>query len=562
MNQQVENYLRQQAGGDPMRWLNQPYPVDPQMQSRFRQITEAADALFIIGDYDTDGIMSSKILKDGLREMYPDKTISAMLPDRFRDGYGMNNDQIDRMIRVLKLMADRGKPFYHPCIITCDNGISCAETIAYAKEQIPGLSVIITDHHPPKRDERGELLLPDADLICNPHVAGFRYEHYCGAGVAYKLVSQDVPDPLRMRLEMYAGIATVADMVPMKEDNWVITRHSLDYFSQHMKHRDFPPALNLLCKELGIEHPSQVNEEFYAYTLSPLCNAMGRLQDYGARRMYKFLDDPHPTQDMCQEIIDNNKRRKAIVAQMSERLALRPRVQEHTGIAPLWVMIPGGELGAEEGLCGLYASELVKLTGAPSIVLTPSRRDPSIWKGSGRNIPGFDLNAYLTQVAAPYLKSFGGHKEACGLSATIEGLRALSRDSRIALTEPFLYEDAQLEAPHFIDTTANMTRDYQELRAHYAPFGQDYFAPVYELELDASRQEFETMGEGKHFQTKLDGLKVIHFHHDADALADPEHFRVTGKISENYWNGRTSYQFIADTVEDYIERELEEEQER
>lgn len=562
MNVQIEAYLREQAGGDPMRWLEQPYLIDMGMANRFQYFTETADALFIVGDYDTDGIMASKILKEGLREMYPNKTISAMLPDRFRDGYGMNHEQIDRMARILKLMADQGKPIAHPCIITCDNGISCMDTIAYAKEQIPGLSVIITDHHPAKQNEQGEYLLPDADLICNPHIGGFAYEHYCGAGVAYKLVQQFVSEPLRAQLEMYAGIATVADMMPMKEDNWVITRHSLEYFKQHMNHRDFPPALNLLCRELGIEHPSQINEDFYAYTLSPLCNAMGRLQDYGARRMYKFLDDPHPSQDMCQEIIENNNIRKAIVAQMGERLAQRPRVQEHTGISPLWVMIPGGEVGAEEGLCGLYATELVKLTGAPSIVLTPSRRDPSIWKGSGRSIPGFDLSAYLAEVAAPYLKGFGGHKEACGLSADMEGLRALSRDERLTLTEPFLFDDPQLEAPHFTDTTANMTRDYEELRTHYAPFGQDYFAPIYELELNAARQEFNTMGEGKHFQTKLDGLKVVHFYHDTNVLADPERFRVTGKISENYWNGRTSYQFIADTVEDCVERELEEEQER
>ena len=591
MNEQLRDYLEKFPTQE---WKQKDYPIEKELTDRFAALTEEADVIVIIGDYDTDGICASKILTDGLRAVYPDKTISAMLPDRFRDGYGMNKKQIDRISTVLKQVEARGEAFEHPLIITCDNGITAGEVIEYAKEKIPNLSVIVTDHHLPKEDplmkqevsnfaeiatesdsleSREETTLshfnlPKADLICNPHVGGFSYTDYCGAGVALKLI-QTLPSEKLQELEeeltIYAGLATVADMVPMVEDNWCIARKSLELFAEKMEKRELPDALQQISDTLGLKDASQITSDLYGYQISPLLNAMGRLQDYGAQKVFRYLEQP--TQDMKDILFLNNRRRKELTDEISAELLAKERIANHTGLSPIWVNIPAGKDGAEEGLCGLYAQKIAEACQAPAIVVTASRENPDILKGSGRSVDGFDLHAYLKEIASPYLLGFGGHAEACGLSCTMDGLRQLAKDPRLTETAPFYSPEEKKDSLLLVDTPENMIRDYEEMKRDYMPFGQDFACPDYAVELTRSRQTpFTMMGGGSHLSAKIgehNQLKVLHFYHDPEGLSDPDHFFAIGHISENYYNGTVSYQLVAKTVVNELEREtsLELEQE-
>lgn len=559
MNREITDYLNTQAvrnsGKTVKQWKTADYSIHKPMADKFKAIIDEADIFIILGDYDSDGIMASKIMKDGLGMLRPSVPSTVILPDRFRDGYGIKQTTVDRVVKGLEILKDKGKQFHHPCIITVDNGITAAEEIKYLKEQLSSASVIVTDHH---ITDNPLAIIDAADLVCNPHmpVLGFGFNDYCGAGVAYKLLEPFLDDEsLKDKLCMYAGIATVADVVPMQEDNWCITRKSIEVMRDGYQNNTLPVALTELLNHLGIEHFSQIDEDFYAWKLSPVINAMGRMLDNGAKTMFNFLDKPLSQTEamtLVQQIVDNNNLRKGLVEQGMEELRQNPRViaaRENPDKSPLWLVIPDSKPYGKEGLCGLFASKLVEYTGCPSIVLTPSKVDKTIYKGSCRQSPGFDMFSYLRVVASEHLLGFGGHKEACGVTADLNGLRALTRTDAIAEMTPFLYHDETTSIPVIHDTVANMKRDYVALRKSYAPFGKNFTLPVYEVECKSTTNSpFFTMGEGKHFWMKQDGMKVIHFNHDEDSLKDKDDFKLRGNIKENYYNGYVSLQFVGQDI--------------
>lgn len=559
MNREITDYLNTQAvrgsGKTVKQWKATNYDIHKPMLDKFKALIDDADIYIILGDYDVDGVMSSKIMRDGLHEIHPNVPSTVILPDRFRDGYGIKKATVDKVIRGLEVLREKGRDFKHPCIITVDNGITAAEEVKYLKEQLPDASVIVTDHH---ITDNPLDIIDAADLVCNPHmpVLGFSYNDYCGAGVAYKLVEPFIEDEyLKDLLCMYAGIATVADVVPMQEDNWRITRKSLEVIKDGYTNNTLPVAITELVEHLGIEDASQLNEDFYAWKLSPAINAMGRMQTDGAKKVFDYFSKqmgPTDTINQAQAIVDNNELRKGLVKTGMEEIKLNPRViaaREATDKYPLWLVIQDSKPYGREGLCGLFASELAEWTGCPAIVLTQSAVDKTIYKGSCRQSPGFDMYSYLRVVASEHLLSFGGHKEACGVTADLDGLKALAVDDAIKEMTPFLYHDETTSVPVIHDTIPNMKRDFMALRKSYAPFGKNFVLPTYEVECrETSDTPFFTMGEGKHFWMKQDGMKLIHFNHDEDVLKDKHDFKLRGNIQLNYWNGFTSLQFIGQDI--------------
>lgn len=572
MNREIIDYLNTQAvrgsGKTIKQWKETDYSMHKPMLDKFKSIVDNADIYIIMGDYDVDGIMASKVMKDGLHAINPSVPSTVILPDRFKDGYGIKKASIDRVVKGLDVLKTKGKEFKHPCIITVDNGITAAEEFQYLKEQLPDASVIVTDHH---TADNPLAIIDAADLVCNPHMPllGFPFKDYCGAGVAYKLVESFIEDEtLKDKLCMYAGIATVADVVPMQEDNWKITRKSLEVIKDAYATNTLPLALTELLNELGIEDASQIDEDFYAWKLSPAINAMGRMKDNGAKQVFNFFDKALSRTEItnaAQMIVDNNDLRKGLVEHGMEALKTHPRViaaKENPNKAPLWLVIPDTKPYGREGLCGLFASKLVEYTGCPSIVLTPSKEDKSVFKGSCRQSEGFDMYSYLRVVASPYLKGFGGHKEACGVTADLEGLKALSRDEAISEMTPFLYHDETTSVPVIHDSIANMKRDFVALRKSYAPFGKNFVLPTYEVECrDNEDHHFYTMGEGKHFWMKQDGMKIIHFNHDENILVDKSDFKLRGNVQSNYYNGYVSLQFVGQQITPDCLKQSEQEQE-
>ena len=209
-------------------------------------------AIRVIGDYDIDGVMSSYILITALRRC--GANVSAQIPDRMKDGYGLNRNLIDE--------AEQAGV---DTILTCDNGIAAIEEIAYAKQS--GMTVLVTDHHEiPYMEKNGvrEYLTSEADAIVNPHQkeCPYPYKELCGAAVAWKMVCvlyQKLGIPEQESLDFLENVAfaTVGDVMELTDENRILVREGLKRI-HHTKN----VGMRALIAQCGLE-PEEI-EAFIA----------------------------------------------------------------------------------------------------------------------------------------------------------------------------------------------------------------------------------------------------------------------------------------------------------
>ena len=351
----------------------------------------------IIGDYDIDGVNATYILQEGLSGL--GAHVDTDIPDRIKDGYGMNIDLINRAL-------DDGVD----TIITCDNGIAAADEIAYGKKN--GLTVIVTDHHEvPYVEMNGEkeYLLPMADAVVDPHRAdcGYPFKGLCGAAVAYKLVEalynvmQRDPEDVDYLMENVA-IATVGDVMDLTGENRIFVKQGLE-----MLKRTKNQGLKALIECTGID-VERLSAYHIGFVLGPCINASGRLDT--AKRALELL---------------NAKTRREAVMLAEDLKALNDSRKEMTekGVEEAVQMIESTSLkddkvlvvylpDCHESIAGIIAGRIKERYYRPTFVLTKAEEGV---KGSGRSIESYDMFAQMCRCRALFTK-FGGHKLAAGLS--------------------------------------------------------------------------------------------------------------------------------------------------
>ena len=357
----------------------------------------------VIGDYDIDGVNATYILQQGLSELGAD--IDTDIPDRIKDGYGLNIALIDRAL-------DDGVD----TIITCDNGIAAADEIAYGKEN--GLTIVVTDHHEvPYIEEEGEknYILPPADAVVDPHRAdcGYPFKGLCGAAVAYKLVEalcnvmQRDPEDLDYLMENVA-IATVGDVMDLTGENRVFVKQGLE-----MLKRTQNPGLKALIECTGID-VDRLNAYHIGFVIGPCINASGRLDT--AKRALELLN-ARTRRDavmLAEDLKALNDSRKEMTERgvneainMIETTSLK---DDHV----LVVYLPD----CHESIAGIIAGRIREKYYRPTFVLTKAEDGV---KGSGRSIETYDMFAQMCRCRDLFTK-FGGHKLAAGLSLTEENV--------------------------------------------------------------------------------------------------------------------------------------------
>lgn len=351
----------------------------------------------IIGDYDIDGVNATYILQEGLSGL--GAHVDTDIPDRIKDGYGLNIDLINRAL-------DDGVD----TIITCDNGIAVADEIAYGKKN--GLTVIVTDHHEvPYVEMNGEkeYLLPMADAVVDPHRAdcGYPFKGLCGAAVAYKLVEalynvmQRDPEDVDYLMENVA-IATVGDVMDLTGENRIFVKQGLE-----MLKRTKNQGLKALIECTGID-VERLSAYHIGFVLGPCINASGRLDT--AKRALELL---------------NAKTRREAVMLAEDLKALNDSRKEMTekGVEEAVQMIESTSLkddkvlvvylpDCHESIAGIIAGRIKERYYRPTFVLTKAEEGV---KGSGRSIESYDMFAQMCRCRALFTK-FGGHKLAAGLS--------------------------------------------------------------------------------------------------------------------------------------------------
>lgn len=351
----------------------------------------------IIGDYDIDGVNATYILQEGLSGL--GAHVDTDIPDRIKDGYGLNIDLINRAL-------DDGVD----TIITCDNGIAAADEIAYGKKN--GLTVIVTDHHEvPYVEMNGEkeYLLPMADAVVDPHRAdcGYPFKGLCGAAVAYKLVEalynvmQRDPEDVDYLMENVA-IATVGDVMDLTGENRIFVKQGLEML-KWTKNQGLKALIE--CTGIDVERLSAYH---IGFVLGPCINASGRLDT--AKRALELL---------------NAKTRREAVMLAEDLKALNDSRKEMTekGVEEAVQMIESTSLkddkvlvvylpDCHESIAGIIAGRIKERYYRPTFVLTKAEEGV---KGSGRSIESYDMFAQMCRCRALFTK-FGGHKLAAGLS--------------------------------------------------------------------------------------------------------------------------------------------------
>ena len=354
----------------------------------------------IIGDYDIDGVCATYILLRGFRAA--GARVDTDIPDRMKDGYGLNRE-------LVKRAYDAGVD----TIVTCDNGIAAVQEIAYAREL--GMTVIVTDHHEVQEE------LPSAQVIVNPRQADcpYPFKKLCGAAVAWKLVGafwqqMGLPlDDLYDELLMFAGFATVGDVMDLTGENRILVREGLKRL-QKTTH----PGMSALIEvnELARDTLSAFH---IGFVLGPCINASGRLAT--AKRALALLDtkDQALAIERAAELKELNDERKELTEQ---GLAQAVDLIEHSDLMEdrvLVVYLPD----CHESLAGIIAGRIRERYYRPVFVLT--RAEDGV-KGSGRSIETYSMFEEMSKCKELYTR-YGGHPMAAGVSMPEEHVELFRR---------------------------------------------------------------------------------------------------------------------------------------
>lgn len=363
----------------------------------------------IIGDYDIDGIQSTYILLEGFRMLGAD--VDSDIPDRMKDGYGLNRNLIDR---ALEADVDT--------IITCDNGIAAAEEIAYAKSM--GMTIVVTDHHEVPYTEIGagrRYILPEADAVVDPKQEDCTYpfKGLCGAAVAYKLVEalmeamgKDVEDADYLMENV--AIATIGDVMDLVDENRIFVKQGLD-----MLKRTENLGLKALMECTGV-NVDKLSSYHIGFVIGPCMNASGRLDT--AKRALELLEAKKVAEAdlLAGDLKALNDSRKDMTAQAVEEAFIQVENSELKDADVLVVYLPE----CHESLAGIVAGRIREKYYRPVFVLTKGAEG---LKGSGRSIETWHMYEGLNRVKH-LLSKFGGHKMAAGLSMPEENLEQFRKE--------------------------------------------------------------------------------------------------------------------------------------
>ena len=429
----------------------------------------------IIGDYDIDGVCSTYILLKGFQraakelsqrcsleagrysvEKENDAQIDYEIPDRIKDGYGINES-------IIRQASADGVD----TLVTCDNGIAALREISIAKQL--GMTVVVTDHHEVPVDEYGQIL-PPADAVVDPKQDGETYPFHeiCGAVVAWKLIrvlyeKLGIPESEWMDLLEFAAIATVGDVMKIQDENRLIVKYGLKKIgsTKNIGLRKLIEKNNLDIENLSAYH--------IGFVIGPCLNAGGRLKSAKVALRMLLAEDPERAGEMADELKELNDMRKDMTAK-GEAEAIEQVEKKYMDDKVLVVFLPE----CHESLAGIIAGRLREHFHKPSFVLT---RGETTAKGSGRSIEQYHMYQGLCKVSDLLVK-FGGHPMAAGLSLAEKDIdefrRRLNADAE--LTEDDFVPKIWIDVPMPFEYVNE--KIVQELK-NLEPFGQGNEKPLF-----------------------------------------------------------------------------------
>lgn len=349
------------------------------------------ERIVVYGDYDVDGVCASAMLVRYLERLAAH--VRWYIPSRLTDGYGMNGEAVRKL-------AQEGADL----IITVDNGMSAIDEIKLCYEL--GVDVIVTDHHQPQGG------LPACAAVVAPSREDSRYPAtLCGAAVAWKLIAAHGGERAAMEYLVLAGLATVADVMPLLEENRAIVAQAL----RRLNAGDAPVGV-LELAYLARGRDKHLRAQDLAFALAPRINAAGRMGEAGAAMRLLCTDLEEEARILALQLDGWNQARQQQEAEM-----LRQAREQLNESPPHRVILVHGP-DWNPGIAGIVAARLAEEYYRPALVF--AGEGPEV-RGSARSIPEVNLYAALS-AAKDHMTRFGGHEAAAGMSADLSRLPALS----------------------------------------------------------------------------------------------------------------------------------------
>ncbi|EGQ8180185.1 TPA: single-stranded-DNA-specific exonuclease RecJ [Vibrio parahaemolyticus] len=524
--------------------------IEQAVELLFQAIQEQK-RIIVVGDFDADGATSSALSVLALR-MLGSNNVDYLVPNRFEDGYGLSPEVVDQ---ALELGAEM--------IMTVDNGVSSIEGVRYAKEN--GITVLVTDHHLPGQ------VLPEVDAMVNPNLdsCAFPSKALAGVGVAFYLMmalcvhmrkhnwfaQQGMQEPKLMELIDLVALGTVADVVPLDENNRILVHQGL----QRIRAGKARPGIQALIEVAKRDARRLVASDF-GFALGPRINAAGRLDDMSFGVELLMCNNIHAARRMASELDGLNQTRKEIEEGMKqEAMAFCERLQFGENSE-----LPYGlslfQRDWHQGVIGILASRIKEKFHRPVIAFADGGEGTI--KGSCRSIPGLHMRDALdfidTQNPGLIIK-FGGHAMAAGLTIKEQDFERFSRlfDEVVkneldeAALKGVILTDGELKPEEFSMHIA------EQLRAG-GPFGQAFPEPIFDGEFKVLHQKL--VGE-KHLKLMLEPLYKGHptnvmidgiaFNVDLRRWPDAsvKTVRLAYKLDVNEFRGNQSLQLIIDHIE-------------
>lgn len=339
---------------------------------RIKKAVTNHEKVFVAGDYDTDGICSTALMKDILDKLGIQN--GYYIPNRFKEGYGLSANTVEAVYQ-------KG----YTLIITVDNGVKAKEAIKRAHEL--NIDIIVTDHH--------EINEPvDTEIVVHPDYMEEEYQYLSGAGVVLE-ISRNLFGENDIHTSL-ATIALIGDVMPL----WKETRKIVKKGFACIQNNALPAISSLIRKG------STIDEVTIGFQVVPKLNSVARMQENAnVNTLVPFLlnHNPYTIANFATQLNAINEKRKTLSSKMCDQAT--DMIEEDDFI----ILYDDSFL---EGLAGLVAGRIANTYQKPCIIFA---RNEDTLKGSGRSIPGFDLFTFMQEVHDNYI-SFGGHEQAVGLS--------------------------------------------------------------------------------------------------------------------------------------------------
>ncbi len=479
------------------------------------------EPIAIYGDYDVDGVTATALLVQTLKAF--DADVRGYIPNRFDEGYGLNNDALDH------LQADGVK-----LVITVDCGIRSPNEALHARTI--GLDLVISDHHHPAEGD-----LPPAFAVINPKQKGDEYpeKNLAGVGIAYKIAEglfkrkQPQNGFTLVDLLDLVALGTVSDLAPLVGENRMLVRRGIKQIRETKRQGLFSLA-NVAELVIGKTTASQIG-----FTLGPRLNAAGRLESALAAFDLLTTTDFMQAGQLAQQLDVQNRQRQALTRVTQEKAEALATAEERE---PILLFAVDEEFNP--GVVGLAASRLTETYYRPAVVASKGSEET---RGSCRSIPEFHITDALDQCA-DLLVRHGGHAAAAGFTVRNEKLPELA--TRLKSIAEAQLTDKDLRQTMTADMEISLGQLSVELLKHLAYFeptgygNRDALFAAREVKVKSSR----TVGaEGKHLKLTLDDgrgttFDVIGFRMGPLQTSLPAYVDILFSFETNEYNGRTSLQ--------------------